>query len=934
MLWDAVVIDLIKGYDIERVFLFLSYRKGVFRLMARIMILDGNSLVFRAFYALPPLTSAEGLPTNAVHGFLTMLFKLQKEQKPDYWVVVFDKTKPTVRIEQFAAYKAQRKETPDTLKPQFAYLKEILSVMSVPVLELAGYEADDIIATVADKAEKNGLEVSIYTGDRDALQLISPQTKIYLTVKGITEVQCYDEEKLKEKYGLRPEQIIDLKGLMGDASDNIPGIPGVGEKTALKLLHEYETVENVLENKDKVSGKKLKSLLHEYAEQALLSKKLATMIHDVPVDFCLDELLWCEPDRDACLKILHHYSLHTVARLFLQSLESRLEILGTNGLDRRQKEEETAAEKKAGLRSESEEVTDDDDLAVIAIKEKELDGASWLKKMDYWLENKTTLALSYRYEGSNVHQSRWTEMGVCDEEYTYTLNRAAHASAVLARWREVLADETVFKIVADSKTLYSLLLNEGWSLAGVDLDLSLAAYLLNSNKANYSAADLLREYATDLFALSPAHEAYLLRKLAGQYTENLAKEKLDRLLHEVEEPVSKVLAEMEKTGIAVDQEMLSEFGRELDIRIKDLEEEIYRLGGSSFNINSPQQLGKVLFEDLGLPPLKKTKTGYSTDAETLEELRSEHPLVEKILEYRQIVKLNSTYVKGLLGQLTEGKIHTTFQQTVTTTGRLSSTEPNLQNIPIRLEEGRKLRKVFKPTREGWLLLAADYSQIELRILAHYSRDPILCESFLVGEDVHSRTASEVFGVALAEVTSDMRRKAKAVNFGLMYGLTDFGLARDLAIPRKEAKFYISQYFARYSGVQRYLEDAVSKAKETGEVRTLLNRLRRVPELSHPNRMTRQFGERIAKNTPIQGTAADIMKIAMIKVAEELSGRQADILLQVHDELLIQVNPRELDTVALKVKECMEKAYPLSVPLVVDCKVGPNWYDMVKYTVGD
>lgn len=889
--------------------------------MARMMLLDGNSLVYRAFYALPPLTNAEGLPTNALHGFLTMLLKLQKDHKPDYWVVVFDKSKPTVRIEQYAGYKAQRKETPETLRPQFGFLKEILGVMSVPILELAGYEADDIIATVADRAEEQGMEVGIFTGDRDALQLISPQTRVYLTKKGITEVECYDREKLAEAYGLRPEQIVDLKGLMGDVSDNIPGIPGVGEKTALKLLYEYGTVENVLEHKEEVKGKKLNSLLHEYADQALLSKKLAAMIHDVPIEFTLDQLQWCLSDREQSLKILHHYSLHTVARLFEQSLG------GGQGTSSGSQEEMQAVVSK-----NKEKVAD----AVIKpeisaeVEVKELDGSSWLTRLDEWQEEKSTLAISFLYEGSDVHRSKWTEMGICDGVNTFSLVRSMQPLTVIARWHEILADDSVLKIIADSKTLHSLLLNEGRVFNGIDLDMSLGAYLLNSSRSNYNTSELLREYATDLFSLSPGQEAYLLRELAGQYVENLGKEGLERLLHEVEEPVSKVLARMEKTGIAVDKQMLEQFGQELESKLSALEKEIYELGGYGFNINSPQQLGKVLFEDLGLPPMKKTKTGYSTDAETLEELRTEHPIIEKVLEYRQLIKLHSTYVKGLLNQLEDGRIHTNFQQTVTTTGRLSSTEPNLQNIPIRLEEGRKLRKVFKPTKEGWLLLSADYSQIELRILAHYSRDPILCESFLVGEDVHRRTASEVFGVSLSEVTSDMRRKAKAVNFGLMYGLTDFGLARDLAIPRKEAKFYITQYFERYSGVQNYLEETVALAKEKGEVRTLLNRLRRVPELSHPNRMTRQFGERIAKNTPIQGTAADIMKIAMIKVAEELQNLKADILLQVHDELLIQVAPEALDDVAFKVKEAMEKAFQLSVPLVVDCKVGENWYDMVPY----
>lgn len=898
--------------------------------MANIMLLDGNSLINRAFYALPPLTSAEGLPTNAVHGFLTMLFKLQKEQKPDYWVVVFDKSKPTIRIDQYAGYKAQRKETPETLKPQFAYLKEILKVMSVPMLELEGYEADDIIATVRDQAENREMAVSIYTGDRDALQLISPLTKIYLTIKGITEVECYDEDRLMDKYQLKPKQIIDLKGLMGDASDNIPGIPGVGEKTALKLLYEYGSVENVLSHKDEVTAKKLNSLLNEYADQALLSKRLASMIHDVPVSFSLDDLKWCEPDREQCVKILHRYSLFTVARLFEQSLNI------TQGSQLSDKENKEKTPKKAPKKTS--DLNDEKNIYAevplvkqidVDINVKELDGSEWLAQIETWQDQKTTLTISYRYEGS-AHRGLWTEMGICDEEYTYALVRNTQTSTVITKWFELLADDSVLKIVADSKTLHSLLLNERRVLKGLDLDLSLAAYLLNPNRTNYSAAELLREYSDGLFALPSTSEAYLLRRMAEEYIENLAKENLDRLLHEIEEPLSKVLAEMEQTGIAVDRTMLESFGQELEVKISQLENEIYELAGSKFNINSPQQLGKVLFEDLGLPPMKKTKTGYSTDAETLEELRAEHQIIEKVLEYRQLVKLNSTYVKGLLGQLHEGKIHTTYQQTVTTTGRLSSIEPNLQNIPIRLEEGRKLRKVFKPTMDGWLLFSADYSQIELRILAHYARDPILCESFQSGEDVHRRTASEVFGVPLEEVTSDMRRKAKAVNFGLMYGLTDFGLGRDLSITRKEAKYYISQYFERYSGVQRYLDEVVQSAKEHGEVRTLLNRLRKIPELAHPNRMTRQFGERIAKNTPIQGTAADIMKIAMIKVAEEIKGLDAEILLQVHDELLLEVSPEHLDKVSHIVKEAMEKAYVISVPLEVDCKVGENWYDMQLY----
>lgn len=882
--------------------------------MTRMMILDGNSLINRAFYALPPLTSAEGLPTNAVHGFLTMLFRLQKEQKPDYWVVAFDKTKATVRIEQYAEYKAQRKETPETLRPQFSYLKEILDVMKVPILEIDGYEADDIIATVTHKAVQKGMEVSIYTGDRDALQLISPQTRIYLTKKGISEVECYDEEKLFEKYGLKPEQIVDLKALMGDSSDNIPGVPGVGEKTALKLLHEYESVDNILLNKEKISANRLRNLLIDYEDQALLSRKLATMIEDVPIEFTLDSLLYHEPPKKEALGIFHHYSLHTVTRLFEKSFNTEADLF--------RKEITSKAQNADNIPKKVEKEM---------FNELKLDEDALLKQIDSWSNDSATLAIGYRYEGKNTHHGRWTEMGICDGKNLFLLDRNEQSPIIIDRWHSILGDEKVQKIVADSKTLYSLLLNEYQDLKGLYIDVSLAAYLLNPARSNYSAAELLRPYAEeDLFGLSPAPEAGHLLNLAKEYVENLAQLGLEKLLHEIEEPLSLVLARMEKTGIAVDKELLEIFKGELEQKISLLEKDIHTIAELDFNINSPQQLGKVLFDNLGLIPKKKTKRGYSTDAETLEELRTEHPLVEKVLEYRQLVKLYSTYVKGLLNQLYNGKIQTTYQQTVTTTGRLSSTEPNLQNIPIRLEEGRKLRKVFKPTEEGWLLFAADYSQIELRILAHYSGDPILCESFTAGEDVHARTASEVFDVPLGDVTSDMRRKAKAVNFGLMYGLTDFGLGRDLAISRKEAKYYITQYFERYIGVQRYLEDVVMTAKENGEVRTLLNRLRKIPELSHPNRITRQFGERIAKNTPIQGTAADIMKIAMIKVADILKPYQADILLQVHDEIVIQVAPEELEIIATKVKQTMEEAFPLSVPLIVDCKVGENWFDMVRY----
>ncbi|SDI27975.1 DNA polymerase I [Desulfosporosinus hippei] len=869
--------------------------------MPRMLILDGNSLANRAFYALPPLTTADGRPTNVLHGFLTMLFKLEQEQHPDYWVVAFDKTKATVRIEQYAGYKAQRKETPEGLRPQFDYLKEILAEMDVPLLELAGYEADDLIAAITKQAEAQGMEIQIYTGDKDALQLISPRTNIFLTKKGISEIERYDETALWERYQLRPHQIIDLKGLMGDTSDNIPGVPGIGEKTALKLLWEFETVENVLTNVEKVSGKKVQSNLKEYADQAILSKKLATMLTEVPLTFSSEDFIYRRPQASKVLPVLQKYDLRNVTRLWHE----------------RHNDE--------GLLSENSE-------AVLETwPERAMSEEDWLLQIAEWKSQKKPLTLACRYKGTGLQGGQWLEWGVANQGETFTLDREEASEKVCQAWLGLMGSDEIPKTLADSKTVALLLANEGVKLKGLALDLSLASYLIQSSRPKFAPLDLVKEYfpSQDVFA-NIAEEAAALAQVAPKFEEDISTLGLTSLLHEIEEPLSLVLAQMERHGIAIDSETLKAFGDGISLTLKQLEQDIYALAEETFNINSPKQLGTILFEKLSLPTAKKTKTGYSTDAETLEELRTAHPVVAKILDYRQLNKLMSTYVNGLLAQAKEGRIHTTFQQTVTTTGRLSSTEPNLQNIPIRLEQGRQLRKVFHPTEPGWVLLSADYSQIELRILAHYSQDPLLCESFALRQDVHTRTAAEVFGISLEEVTSDMRRSAKAVNFGLVYGLTEFGLSRDLGIPRKESKFYIEQYFKRYSGVKRYLEDVVTQAKIDGQVRTLLNRLRRIPELLHSNRVQRQFGERIAMNTPVQGTAADIMKLAMLKVAEGLKPFQATMLLQVHDELLLQVAPEDLENVARMLKEQMENAYPLTVPMTVECKVGPNWYEMQPF----
>lgn len=869
----------------------------------RIVILDGNSLANRAFYALPPLTAADGRPTNVLHGFLTMLLRLEDEQHPDYWVVAFDKTKATVRIEQFDGYKAQRKETPEELRAQFDYLKEILMELDVPILELAGYEADDLIAAVTKQAEAQGMEVQIYTGDRDALQLISPKTKICLTKKGISEVECYDEHALWERYQLRPSQIIDLKGLMGDPSDNIPGVPGVGEKTALKLLWKFKSVEGVLANADQVPGKKLQSNLIQYADQAILSKQLATMLTEIPLEFTLDDFVYRRSQATKALPVFQKYDLMRVTHLW-QKYHNNIEL---------------------SVKSS--------DYSLQDWPERILKEEDWLNQIKKWQSGKVPLTLAYRYEGTGLQGGRWMEWGIAALGETFIMSRPDMSDKVLRAWSDLLGNDQIPKTLVDSKTAALLLANEDASLKGIALDLCLASYLIQSARTKFAPLDIVKEYVQnqDVFR-NIAQEAAALAQVAPKYQEEIETLGLSSLLHDIEEPLSLLLAEMERHGIGIDAEQLKKFGEEIGITLKQLEQDIYALAGETFNINSPKQLGTILFEKLSLPSAKKTKTGYSTNAETLEDLRLAHPIIEKILDYRQLNKLMSTYVNGLLAQVKEGKIHTTFQQTVTATGRLSSTEPNLQNIPIRLNQGRRLRKVFHPTEPGWVLLSADYSQIELRILAHYSQDSLLCESFVLGQDVHTRTAAEVFGASLETVTPNMRRSAKAVNFGLVYGLTEFGLARDLGIPRKEARFYIEQYFKRYSGVKRYLEDIVAQAKQEGQVRTLLNRLRRIPELRHPNRMQRQFGERIAMNTPIQGTAADIMKLAMLKVAEGLKPYRAAILLQVHDELLIQVAPEDLENVASIVIDKMENAFPLSVPMTVDCKVGPNWYDMQPFKI--
>ena len=859
----------------------------------KFLIIDGSSLLHRAFYALPLLTTKNGEFTNGVYGLATMLNRVMNEMQPAKRVVCFDKSRITFRNEFFSDYKAQRKPTPNELKSQFELAKEMLDAQGIVWEEIEGYEADDIIGTLSRKAHDAGYEVIILTGDRDVLQLLDHNTKVMLTKQGITNTEIWDVAKLKEHYNLTPEQFIDLKGLMGDASDNIPGIPGVGEKTALKLLGEYGSLEEIIAHAEEIGGKALKAKVLEHSELALVSKRLATIECNVPLEGTLDKYNLKDPD----LKQLRNF----YQRVAFQSLLKQLP-------------DEEDFNVKEVIKP------DDQDANVSVIDQAVID--SWLGQMEcdiYMLtdKNKQPLALGIAFTDGSKY-------GL---DFTNDLN-------IL---KEFLENEQVSKITAGGKAITIALAKQGIELAGIVDDVQLAAYLLESTESNYDPKDLSMKYLSRdlsfISSLSSYEQAGIiagtLEELQDELEQALKKEGMLSLYKDIELPLAKVLAGMELTGIRVDKEHLEKLNRELSLREANLTTEIYDMAGRSFNINSPKQLGDLLFNELGLPAQKKTKTGYSTDVEVLEQLANDYPIAGKVLEYRSCSKLRSTYALGLQGLIGEdGKIHTTYEQTVAATGRLSSVEPNLQNIPTREEMGRRLREAFMAT-DGNQLLAADYSQIELRILAHISDDHTLKEAFENGDDIHAITASQVFGVPLEEVTREQRRRAKAVNFGIIYGISDYGLSKDLGISRAEAKSYIDSYLAHYPHVAKYMSDIVKDGREKGYVTTLLGRKRLLPQLKSSNFNLRSFGERMALNTPIQGTAADIIKIAMIRIAEELEkgNYQTKMLLQVHDELIFDVPPKELEAIKKIVKEEMEGALKLSVPLVVDMKIGKDWYNM-------
>lgn len=877
--------------------------------MDKIILLDGNSLSYRAFYAMPALKNKKGLYTNSVYGFTLMLERILEDTKPKYALVAFDKGKETFRHKSYEAYKGTRDKTPTELVEQFGYVRELIESYGIKYEEHLDYEADDIIGSYAKIAEKAGLEVIIVSGDKDLTQLASDNITVYYTKRGVTEIDYYTPEFINEKYGLTPQQIVDMKGLMGDKSDNIPGIPGVGEKTAIKLLTEYETVENVLENIDNISGKKLKERLTEGKEDAILSKKLATIFTDVPVNNKIEDLTFKE-DREKKKELFE--KLEFVS--FLRKLS---------------KENSVADESE----TETEEEKIEKDIEIqIADKDTKLNFKNSSLHIECYTEdyqNSDVLGVSV-YVGDTAYI--FSEENFFDNKYAI-------------EYLQSQEEKTVY----DIKKIIYIAKKNNKKINGDVFDIKIANYLIDvTSKSeidkivfNYlgeiisSNEEIYGKGAKRSLPTKEVLNSYIA-KIAASILEvkplmikRLEEENMLDLYKNIEIKVARVLANMEFEGIHVSKKALDEMSHEFDERIKVLEGSIYTLAGSEFNIASPKQLGVVLFEDLGLPVVKKTKTGYSTAVEVLEQLQYKHDIIPLIMEYRTLTKLNSTYAKGLVKDITrEGKIHTRYEQTLTQTGRLSSVNPNLQNIPTRIEEGKKIRKAFIPASNDRVILSIDYSQIELRVLAHIAQDKGMIDAFKHDVDIHTKTASDVNGVPLDEVTPTMRREAKAVNFGIVYGISDFGLSNNLGITRKRAKEFIEKYLETFKGVDKYMTDIVEFAKEHGYVETLYNRRRSLPEINAKNKIIANLNARIAMNTPIQGTAADIIKIAMISAYNYIEETKVDakLLLQVHDELIFDVSKDILEEFTDKMVTIMEEAANLDVKLKAEASSGPSWYE--------
>ena len=877
----------------------------------RLIIIDGNSIINRAFYALPDMSNSEGLKTNAIFGFVRMMFKIIEDYQPTHMSVAFDKKAPTFRHKQYADYKAGRKKMPDELAQQLQPLKDLLDKFNINRLELEGYEADDLIGTVARLGEENDFKVYIVTGDKDAIQLASHKTTTLITKKGVGEVEEYDYDSVLDRYEMTPTQFIDLKGLMGDKSDNIPGVPGVGEKTGIKLLKQYSTIENLIEHTDELKGS-IKKKIEENKDLALMSKELATIITNVPIEVKLEDLEYGDYNKDDVVEKFKEFG-------FASLITKLLDIEGG----------ETTIKEEIDLKIEHLDNVED-----------------FIKKAE---ENKKVIIDVIGKEGNILDKRVLYVFLSLDGNEIYYVNEDE-----LPQIKTLLSNPEIKKHGYDLKEDYILLKPYEIELNSMDFDITIAEYLIDSKSStSYECSAIAMKYLTrkikskeDLlgkgakakkfdeieFDELSAYIGDILNTVNGVYPkmeEKLKETEMDGLFYHVEMPLVEVLGSMEYIGMKVDKDQLNELKEKFTTIINELENEIFELAGEPFNINSPKQLGVVLFEKLGLPVIKKTKTGYSTNAEVLEKLRDKHEIIDKITEYRQIVKLNSTYVEGLLKIINPktGRIHSSFNQTITTTGRISSTEPNMQNIPVKTEMGRDIRKVFVAD-DNCKLVDADYSQVELRVLAHMSGDENMIDAFKHGEDIHSKTASQIFDVDIKDVTSKQRIEAKAINFGIIYGKTDFGLSQDLNIPVATAKAYIDSYFNKYPKIKEFMDEAVESATETGYATTILNRRRYIPEIKASNFIVRNQGKRFAMNAPIQGSAADIIKVAMVNVYNRLkeNNMKSRLILQVHDELIVEAVDEELEMAEKIVREEMENAQSMDVKLDVDLNTGDSWYE--------
>ena len=868
--------------------------------MSKIVLIDGHSILNRAFFGLPDLTNAEGLHTNAIYGFLTIMFKLLEEEKPEYLTVAFDVHAPTFRHKMYAEYKGTRKPMADELRQQVPVIKEVLHAMGVKTIECAGLEADDLIGTLSNRCENEGMEVTVISGDRDLLQLATEHVKIRIpkTKQGKTEIEDYYAKDVEERYQVTPKEFIDLKALMGDTADNIPGVPSIGEKTATKIITQYHSIEEAHEHVDELKPPRASKALSEHWDLAVLSKELATI--NVKADF---------PYELSEAKLGNLYTEE--AYIFFQKLEFK-NLLSRFDVSAPANKVEDGF-KIITSKSEAEKV-------FVQAEEASTIGAVIFKD----LENVLPLF---------ADQAGLGGIGLCfskEESYCIKVEKDITGEWLLKKLADVAEKAETYAMFHLKESMEQVTIRNQANC----FDVSVAAYLLNPLKNNYTWEDVAREHLGLMIDekidqdMKACYESYVNYASVEVLRQKLRDTKMDTLFRDIEMPLVFTLFDMEQNGIRVEADALKQYGDQLAGKIAELEKEIYEEAGETFNINSPKQLGVVLFENMKLPGGRKTKTGYSTAADVLEKLAPEHPVVAKILEYRQYTKLKSTYADGLANYIQDdGRIHGKFNQTITATGRISSTEPNLQNIPVRMELGRLIRKVFIP-EEGYRFVDADYSQIELRVLAHCSGDEHLIQAYKEQSDIHRITASQVFHIPFDEVTPQQRRNAKAVNFGIVYGISSFGLSQDLSITRKEAAKYIDDYFATYPGIKTFLDHAVTHAKEEGYVVTLFGRRRPVPELSSSNFMQRSFGERVAMNSPIQGAAADIIKIAMIRVNQRLKDQKmkSRLVLQVHDELLIEAYEPELDEVQNILKEEMEHAAELKVPLEIDMHTGDNWYE--------